>query len=82
MNVTEEGLLGAAIFLASQISSYLFGTNRVLKAIELSKEQLFLLDHKSLKHAEKELVVIAKLEPYVNLLITLCCTKYCCDKSY
>ena len=67
MNVTEEVLLGATIFLANEISWYLLRTNRVLKAIELSKEQLFLLDHKSLKHAEKELVVSAKLEPYVKI---------------
>ena len=67
MNVTKEVLLGATIFLANEISWYLLRTNRVLKAIELGKEQLFLLDHKSLKHAEKELVVSAKLEPYVKI---------------
>lgn len=69
MNVTEEVLLGATIFLANQISWYLFRTNRVLKAIELSKEQLFLLDHKTLKNAEKELVVIRKLEVYEKILL-------------
>ena len=69
MNVTEEVPLGSTIFLASQISWYLFRTNRVLKAIELSKEQLFLLDHKTLKNAEKELVVSAKLEPYVKIFV-------------
>ena len=63
MNVTEEVLLRAT-WLANQISWYLYRTNRVLKAIELSKEQLFLLHQKSLKHLEKELVVSAKLEAY------------------
>ena len=65
MNATEKVLLG--ILLAKQISSYLYLTNRVLKAIELSKEQLFLLDHKILKNAEKELVVSAKLEAYLKI---------------
>ena len=65
MNVTEEVLLRATISLADQISSYLYETNRVLKAIELSKEQLFLLDHKTLKNAEKELFVSSKLQAYV-----------------
>ena len=69
MNVTEEVLLRATISLADQISSYLYETNRVLKAIELSKEQLFLLDHKSLKNAEKELVVIPKLKAYAYILL-------------
>ena len=69
MNVTEEVLLGATIFLANQISWYLFRTNRVLKAIDLSKEQLFLLDHKTLKNAEKELVVIRKLEAYQKIVL-------------
>ena len=64
MNATEEVLLEVTIFLANEISWYLFRTNRVLKAIELSKEQLFLHDHKSLKNAEKELVVSAKLRAY------------------
>ena len=69
MNVTEEVLLRATISLADQISSYLYETNRVLKAIELSKEQLFLLDHKSLKNAEKELVVIPKLKAYTKIFL-------------
>ena len=69
MNVTEEILLGATIFLANQISWYLFRTNRVLKAIDLSKEQLFLLDHKTLKNAEKELVVIGKLEACQKIVL-------------
>ena len=68
MNATEEVLLRATIFLAKQISSYLCFTNRVLKAIELSKEQLFVLDHKTLKNAKKELVVSAKLEAYVEIV--------------
>ena len=68
MNATEEVLLEVTIFLANQISFYLYRTNRVLKAIELSKEQLFLLDHKTLKNAEKELVVGAKLEAYVKIV--------------
>ncbi|CAH3179404.1 unnamed protein product, partial [Porites lobata] len=49
-------------------------TNRVLKAIELSKEQLFLLDHKSLKNAEKELVVIHKLKAYTYIFLGYSCT--------
>ena len=69
MNVTEKVLLLFPIFLADQISSYLYETNRVLKAIELSKEQLFLLDHKSLKNAEKELVVGAKVKAYTNIFL-------------
>ena len=67
MNATEEVLLEVTIFLANQISSYLYFTNRVLKAIELSKELLFFLDHKTLKNAEKELVFSAKLEAYVTI---------------
>ena len=74
MNVTEEVLLRATISLADQISSYLYETNRVLKAIELSKEQLFLLDHKSLKNAEKELVVIPKLKAYTYIFLGYSCT--------
>ena len=69
MNVTEEVLLGDTILLANQISSYLFRTNRVLKAIELSKEQLFLLDHKTLKNAEKELFVSSKLQAYKKIFL-------------
>ena len=53
--------------MANQISSYLYLTNRFLKAIELSKEQLFLLDHKTLKNAEKELVVSFKLVAYAKI---------------
>lgn len=68
MNVTEEVLLRAT-WLANQISWYLYRTNRVLKAIELSKEQLFLLHQKSLKHVEKELVVSAKLEAYAQIFL-------------
>ena len=60
--------------LANQISLYLYRTNRVLKAIELSKEQLFLLDHKTLKNAEKELVVLLKLDPHRNIFIGYCHT--------
>ena len=67
MNATEEVLLQVTIFLANQISSYLYFTNRVLKAIELSKELLFFLDHKTLKNAEKELAFRAKLEAYVAI---------------
>ena len=74
MNVTEEVLLRATISLADQITSYLYETNRVLKAIELSKEQLFLLDHKSLKNAEKELVVIHKLKAYTYIFLGYSCT--------
>ena len=69
MNVTEEVLLTDTIFLANQISSYLLKTNRVLKAIELSKEQLFLLGHKTLKNAEQELLVIRKLEAYAKIFV-------------
>ena len=69
MNVTEEVLLADTIFLANQISSYLLKTNRVLKAIELSKEQLFLLDHKTLKNAEKELFVSSKLQAYEKIFL-------------
>lgn len=68
MNATEEVLRRATIFLAEQISSYLYLTNRVLKAIELSKEKLFLLDHKTLKNAEKELFVKAKLGAYIKIV--------------
>ena len=74
MNVTDEVLLRATISLADQISSYLYKTNRVLKAIELSKEQLFLLDHKLLKNAEKELVVIPKLKAYTDIFLGYSCT--------
>lgn len=69
MNVTEEILLADTIFLANQISSYLLKTNRVLKAIELSKEQLFLLGHKTLQNAEQELLVIRKLEAYAKIFV-------------
>ena len=67
MNATEEVLSQVTIFLANQISLYLYSTNRVLKAIELSKELLFFLDHKTLKNAEKELAFRAKLEAYVAI---------------
>ena len=67
MNATEEVLLEVTIFLANQISWYLYFTNRVLKAIELSKELLFFLDHKTLINAEKKLVFSAKLEAYVTI---------------
>ena len=61
--------------LANQISWYLYGTNRVLKAIELSKEELFLLDHKTLKNAEKKLVAMAKLGAYGTIFLGYVRTK-------
>ncbi|CAH3036919.1 unnamed protein product [Porites lobata] len=64
MNSTEEVVL--AIKIAIPVSSYLLNTNRVQKAIELCKENLFLFNHKTLENMK--FTICFKTMAYLQML--------------
>ena len=56
------------IKIAYRVSSYLLRTNRVQKAIELCKENLFLVNHKLLK-SKKEFVIRCKMMIHIQMFL-------------
>ena len=65
MYSTDE--LVQAITIAYLVSSYLLNTNRVQKAIELCKETLFLVNHKTLENM-KEFVSWSKIVVHLQMI--------------
>ena len=65
MQSTEQVV--QAIMIADLVSSYLLQTNRVQNAIELSKEHLFLVNHKTLESV-KEFASWSKINAYLHML--------------
>ena len=57
-----------AVQIAYRVSSYLLKTNRVQNAIELCKENLFLVNHKLLE-SEKEFVIRCKMMVHIQMFL-------------
>ena len=57
-----------AVHIAYRVSSYLLKTNRVQNAIELCKENLFLVNHKLLE-SEKEFVIRCKMMVHIQMFL-------------
>ena len=64
----SKGEFVQAIKIVYRVSSYLLRTNRVQNAIELCKENLFLVNHKLLER-EKEFVIRCKMMVHLQLFL-------------
>lgn len=63
-----------AIKIAYSVSWYLLNTNRVQNAIELCKENLFLINHKLLE-SEKDFVIRCKMMVHIQMFLGYKLTK-------